>query len=515
MESHTENTKRIAKNTLMLYARMLFSMLVSLYTSRVVLNTLGVEDFGIYNAVGGFVAMFSLVSSSLSSSVSRFLTFELGRGDMRRLKETFSMSVLIHIALAVIIFILAESVGIWFLNTQMTIPAERLTAANWVFQASILAFMFGISSIPYNALITSHERMSAFAYIGILDVVLRLLIVLFIAYDPWNYDKLIAYALLLVAVRIFLQCIYLWYCRRNFEECRVKLHFNKIYWKEISAFAGWNFIGCSAGLLKDQGVNILLNLFTGPVVNAARGIAIYVNAAVYNFAENFMAAVKPQIIKSYASNDREYMFSLVERGARFSFYIILILALPILLETEFVLTLWLKQYPEHTINFVRLVLILSLCDIISNTLITLQESTGKIRNYQLVVGGMLMMNFPFSYICLKAGFVPEAVFLVAIAVSICCLLLRLLFLRSMVGLSMSGFLKRVCLRVLFVMIAAAIVPIAVTNLVDMPEWGHFLLVTFVSLLCCSASVYFLGCSHNEQNFIRQYIHTIKYNLLPK
>lgn len=511
MDSHAENTKRIAKNTLMLYIRMLFSMLVSLYTSRVVLNTLGVEDYGIYNVVGGFVAMFSMVSSSLSSAVSRFLTFELGKGNMERLKETFSTSLMIHLALAGIVFILAESVGVWFLNTQMTIPEERLYAANWVFQASILAFMFGLYSVPYNASITSHERMSAFAYIGIFDVMLRLLIVLFIAYAPLSYDKLIVYSLLLVAVRILFQYINRLYCRRNFEECRiVKLSFNKAAWKEMSAFAGWNFIGCTAVLLKDQGVNILLNFFFGPIINAARGIAVSVNAAVTGFAGNFMAAVNPQITKSYAAGDREYMFSLVERGSRFSFYIMLILALPILLETEFVLTLWLEHYPEHTVNFVRLVLILSLCDVISNTLITLQVSTGKIRKYQLAVGGMLMMNFPLSYICLKEGFASESVFLTAIAISICCLLLRLWFLRNMVGLSMFSFLKNVCLRSIVVTAIAVIVPIVVASLIDYSGWKHFLLVALVCLICCSISIYFLGCSHNERNFIQQNIDTIKY-----
>lgn len=515
MTSHAENTKRIAKNTLMLYVRMLFSMLVSLYTSRVVLNTLGVEDYGIYNVVGGFVAMFSLISNSLSASVSRFLTFELGRGDMERLKETFSTSLMIHLALAGIVFILAESIGIWFLNTQMTIPEERLYAANWVFQASIISFMFGLCSVPYNASISSHERMTAFAYIGMLDVVLRLLIVLFIAYSPFNFDRLIVYSLLLVAVGMSLQCIYLWYCQKNFEECRFKLHFNKSYWKEISSFAGWNFIGCTAGLLKDQGVNILLNLFMGPVVNAARGIAVSVNTAVTGFVGNFMIAVNPQITKSYATGDREYMFSLVERGSRFSFYIILILALPILFETEFILTLWLKHYPEYTVNFIRLVLVLSLCDVISNTLITLQNSTGKIRNYQLAVGGMLMMNFPISYICLKVGLSPESVFLAAIAISICCLSLRLVFLQNMVGLSISGFLKNVCLRAIVVTIIAIIVPLIVTNLIDCQGWKHFLPVTFTCLVCSSASVYFWGCSPNEKKFIRQKIYSVKYKFSKK
>ena len=512
MDSHAENTKRIAKNTLMLYVRMLFSMLVSLYTSRVVLNTLGVEDYGIYNVVGGFVAMFSLISNSLSASVSRFLTFELGRGDMERLKETFSTSLMIHLALAGIVFLLAESIGIWFLNTQMTIPEERLYAANWVFQASVIAFMFGLFSVPYNASITSHERMSTFAYIGILEVVLRLLIVLFIAYVPLGYDKLIAYSLLLVMVSMLLQCIYLWYCRKHFEECRFKPHFNKSFWKEMSSFAGWNFIGASSGLLKDQGVNLLLNLFLGPVVNAARGISVSVNTAVSGFAGNFMSAINPQITKSYASGDRVYMFSLVERGARFSFYIILLFALPVIFETDFILTLWLKHYPAHTVNFVRLILFLSLCEVLSNTLITLQLATGKIRNYQLAVGGMQLMNFPVSYICLKVGLPPESTLIVAILISLSCLCLRLVFLRSMVGLSVRRYLRNVCCNVGFVLVVASILPsLLYLNLQD--GWGRFLMVVAVSLACVGLTVYFIGCNARERRFILNKALSIKTKLI--
>lgn len=509
MNSHAENTKRIAKNTLLLYVRMLFSMLVSLYTSRVVLNTLGVEDYGIYNVVGGFVSMFSLISSSLSASVSRFLTFELGRGDMQRLKDTFSTSLLIHIALALVVFVLAESVGVWFLNAHMTIPADRLYAANWVFQASVISFMFGLFSVPYNASIIAHERMSAFAYVGMLDVVLRLLIVLFIAYVPLQYDKLIVYSLLLVAVSISLRQIYWWYCRRNFEECRLHLRFNKQCWKEMSSFAGWNFIGSTSSLLKEQGVNILLNLFFGPIVNAARGIATSVNTAVISFTGNFMMALNPQITKSYAAGEKEYMFSLVERGSRFSFYILLILSLPILFETDFVLMLWLKQYPEHSVNFVRLVLILSLCDILSNTLITLQSATGKIRNYQMAVGGMLLMNFPLSYICLKMGCSPESVLLVAISLSICCLILRLVFLRRMVGLSVSAYLRNVCLNVFSVTFVSVIIPVCVKKLSNDVGWIHFLLVSFICVVCSLVSVYVVGCSKKERQFITQKIVSFK------
>ncbi len=510
--SHAENTKRIAKNTLMLYVRMLFSMLVSLYTSRVVLNTLGVEDYGIYNVVGGFVAMFSIISNSLSASVSRFLTFELGRGDMQRLKEIFSTSLMIHLALAGIVFILAESIGIWFLNAQMTIPPERLYAANWVFQASILSFMFNLSSVPYNASITSHERMSAFAYIGILDVVLRLLIVLFIAYVPFHFDKLIVYSLLLVAVGMSLQCIYLWYCRKNFEECRFRLCFNKKYLKDISRFAGWNFIGSTSGLLKDQGVNILLNLFIGPIINAARGIAVSVNTAVTGFAGNFMAAVNPQLTKSYASGDKEYMFSLSERSTRFSFYIILLFALPIMLEANFVLTLWLKQFPEHTVNFVRLVLLLTLCDMLSNTLITIQLATGKIRNYQIAVGGMQMMNFPLSYICLKLEMAPESTYIVAIFVSLACLTLRLFFLRGMVDLSITRYIHNVCLNVMLVAVTALIIP-ALVHFNMLYGWGRFVTVVILCIICVGLSAYFIGCSVSERHFICDKVSALKTKLI--
>lgn len=496
----------------MLYIRMLSGMLVSLYTSRVVLNTLGIEDYGIYNVVGGFVAMFSLISNSLSSAVSRFLTFELGKGNQERLKRMFSTSLLIHVCLAGVILLMGETLGIWFLNTQMTIPPIRLNAANCVFQASMVSFILGLLGVPYNASIVSHERMGAFAYIGILDILLRLFIVLFIAYSPWHFDRLIVYALLLVAVSISLQCIYLFYCHKNFEECRLRLSFDKACWKEMGAFAGWNFVGCTAGLLKEQGVNILLNLFVGPVLNAARGVAGSVNAAIYSFAGNFMTALNPQITKSYASGDYSYMMSLVERGSRFSFYILFILALPVLFETDFILTFWLKQYPAHTVNFVRLVLLLSLCDVLSNTLVTLQLATGKIRNYQLAVGGMLLMNFPLSYVCLKVGFPPESTLIVAVVVSVCCLVLRLVFLRYMLCFSIKKYLRKVCLNVLLVVIVAVFVPALVYA--RMPDgWERFISVSLVCILSAGITVYWIGCTVSERRFIRNRVAAIRNRII--
>lgn len=501
MTAADENTRRVVRNTFMLYVRMLFSMLVSLYTSRLVLNTLGVEDYGIYNAVGGLVAMFSMVSSSLSSAVSRFLTFELGRGDMEKLRRIFSTSVIIQLALVVLVCILAETLGLWFMNTHMTIPPERLSAANHVFQASVVSFVFGLFSVPYIASIVSHEKMGAFAYIGILDVVLRLCAVLFIAFSELAFDRLSLYAILLVAVSISMQIIYIWYCHRNFNECRLSWTFDKNSWKEMFAFAGWNFIGCIAGSLKDQGVNILLNVFTGPVLNAARGIAGAVNSAVVTFANNFMKALEPQITKSYASGNYRYSVSLAKRGSRFSYYIVFILSLPLMLETDFILTLWLKHYPEHAVSFVRLILGLSLVEILSNTLIKIQLATGNIRNYQLAVGGMLMLNFPLSYACLKIGLPPESTVVVAIFVSICCMFLRVWFLRRSVGMSAREFFKDVCLNVAAVTVASAVLPVLLMVSCSCAGWPRFLLVTAVSLSCSMSAIYYVGCTIEERSFL--------------
>lgn len=511
IESHKDNTRRIAKNTLFLYCRMAFSMLVGLYTSRVILKALGVDDYGILDVVGGFVSMFALISSALSSSISRFLTYELGTGNKERLKEVFATSLLIQLVMSAIIIILAETVGLWFVNHKLVIPPDRLYAANWIFQASVISFVLGLLSCPYNASIISHERMGMFAYMGILNTLLKLGIVLFIAYASIHYDRLIVYSLLLVLVGIGMQVVYLIYCFRNFEESRVGPRFYKSCWKEMSGFAGWNAIGCTAGLLKDQGVNILLNIFFGPVVNAARGLSMAVSGAVNSFAGNFLTALSPQITKSYAANDKEYTFSLVERGSRFGYYIIMILAIPLLLETPFVLSLWLGDYPDTTVIFTRLVLVYALVEMLSNTLITLQCATGRIRNYQLAVGGLLMMNFPLSWIALKAGAPSYSVFLVAISVGVGCLILRLRFLQVMTGLSAKGYFQRVVANVVLVTGVAFTLPLAIYAV--MPGgFLRLLTVSAASLLCGGCSTLYVGCTSGERAFIIDKINAMRLRL---
>lgn len=502
MENNTDKNKRIAKNTLFLYGRMLFGMFVSLYTSRVVLEVLGVEDFGIQGAVGGFVAMFSLISSSLSSSVSRFLTFELGKGDKESLRQVFSTSLLIHIALAAVVFICIETFGVWFLNNEMdNIPADRLYAANWLLQFSVISFMVGLISVPYGATLISHEKMNMFAAIGVVGIIVKLCIVLSLKVLPDSADKLITYSLMGLCWSLLVQAFYFFYCGKHFEECHTRPAFYKSKLKAMTGFATWNFIGCTAGLLKGAGVDLLLFQFFGPVLTAAKTISASVNNAVSSFAGNFMTALVPQITKSYAAGDMQYTFSLVERGSRFSYYMMMFFAIPIILETEFILTLWLKEYPEYSVVFVRLVLTLSLIEILSNTLINLQTATGKIRNYQIVVGTTLLMNFPLSYIVLELGCPPESTLVVAIFVGVCCLLLRLLFLRRMAGLSMSGYLRNVCLNVAKVTVVSLIPTFVVYKLIPDVGWAQFLAVGFTSVVASLFAILYVGCTSNERTFI--------------
>ena len=329
---------------------------------------------------------------------------------------------------------------------------------------------------------------------------MKLVFVLFVAYAPFNFDKLVVFPTLMIGMGICIQLSYWFFCRKHFEECRCRPKFDKGYFRDMFSFSVWNFIGCTAGILKGQGINMLLNLFFGTVVNAAYGVACTVNSAVSGFAGNFMTALNPQITKSYASGEKEYMFSLIDRGSRFSFYLILIFAIPLMLETDHVLAIWLGEYPDYSVAFVRLMLAVSLIDVISNTLITAQNATGKIRNYQLAVGGMLMMNFPFSYIALKSGCSPSAVFVVAIMVGLACLLLRLIFLRKMIGLSMSWFFRSVLLRILIVAISAVAIPLAVHF--TMPYgWQRTLTVVAVSVILTAVVILYVGCSRNERHSI--------------
>ena len=496
--NNSANNKRIAKNTLMLYIRMALLMLVTLYTSRVILNALGVEDYGIYSVVGGFVTMFAIISNSLSAAVSRFITFELGKGNVSKINDVFCTSVIIQVIIALIVFALSETLGVWFLNTQLDIPSDRLYAANWVFQFSLITFVVNLISVPYNATIIAHEHMSAYAYMSIIDAVLRLLIAFLIMISP--IDKLVFYALLMCLASVLMRLIYGLYCKKHFAECKFRWVLKKNLLKEIFGFAGWNFIGAGSGVLRDYGVDVLLNIFCGPLVNAARGISMQVFSAVRVFSSSFTTALNPQITKSFAEGNKEYTFKLVFQGAKLTYWLLYLVSLPIILEAPAILQFWLGVVPEYSVVFVQLVLIYGLTEAISYTMITLMLATGNIRNYQIIVGGCQLLNFPLSYILLKLGVSPEYTFVVSILIALGSLLLRLLMLKRMVGLPVVDFLNRVVLRVILVSLVSLLPPMLLIFYVE-PSLLRCLYTASLSAVSVLFFALVIGCSSSERKFI--------------
>lgn len=492
------NSKALAKNTVVLYVRMFFSMLVSLYTSRVILKYLGVEDYGIYNAVGGIVSMFGIISTSLSTSISRNITFELGRHNIEKLKKVFSMSINIQIVLILIILLIGETIGLWFVNTQMVIPIERINAANWIYQISMATFAINLISIPYNASIIAHERMTAFAYIGVLETLLKLVVVYMLAVSP--IDRLISYGLLLLCISLVIRLIYQIYCKRNFEECEYQFILDKSIFNEMFGFAAWNFIGTTSSILRSQGLNVLLNLFFGPAVNAARAISTQVNGAINSFVSNFMTALTPQITKAYAKGDLGYVVNCIYRGAKFSFYLLLFLSLPVMIETDYILKIWLVNVPNTTVWFVRFILLYSLADTYSRTLINASNATGDIKRFQLVTGGINLMVLPVSYIILKLGSPAESTVLVSVFTTILGIYPRVYYVRKHIPITVLKYIKKVILPTITVALLSFMVPYLLHIYIE--ETIYRLLA--VCMLSCLTSIFFilfLGCTKEERYII--------------
>lgn len=498
MTDTSQNNKRIAKNTLLLYIRTLFIMLVTLYTSRVVLNTLGVTDYGINNVVGGVVAMFSVISSSLSSSISRFITYELGHGDFDRLKCIFTTSVNIQIGISLVILVLAEIFGVWFLNTKMNIPAERMNAANWVLQCSLISFVINLISVPYNACIIAHERMSAFAYISILEAVLKLAVVYMLLISP--YDKLITYAVLLVMVSLLIRLTYGQYCKRHFDESRYKFVYDKSLIKEMTGFAGWSFFGNTSYMLNTQGVDMLINIFFGVTLNAAKGVATQVQNAVMQFVNNFTVAVNPQITKSYAAGEMEYMYRLVCRGARFSYFLLLVFVVPIVCEADYILRLWLKLVPEYAPVFLRLSLFGTLMTLLGNSMITAVSATGKIKRYQLWVTIVGCFVFPLTWVAFKLGFHPEATYVIYITIYFLLNFVRVYIAKGLMDFPIKLYIYDVILRVLMVSIFSFVLPVFV--LINLEEgFPRLCIICLISFFSTISVIFMFGLEKTERKKI--------------
>ncbi len=495
--AEANNSKRIAKNTMMLYIRQILVMLITLFTVRVVLEVLGVVDYGIFNVVGGVVAMFSFLSGTMSSASQRYFAYDLGRKDYVSLGQTFSLTIISYMAIALLVLVVCESLGIWFLNNKMVIPPDRLEAANWVFQAAILSAVVTIMTSPYMAVIIARERMGAYAYITILDVVLKLAIIYVIQWI--DYDKLKVYSILTLCNTAVIALIYRLYCIKNFEESHYRFYWNYQRLKEMLSYVGWNLIGAAATILKLQGVNILLNLFFNPAVNAARAVAFQINSAVFSFSQNFYTAVKPQITKSYSSGNHEHMLQLISKSSLYAFYLISVIVIPIYFQIDAILAMWLTEVPPYAVIFTKITLITAMVDIFNFPLVAGIQATGRIKGYQLVVSIIYLMNLPICYILLRVGYPPQSTMWVSLALSLLSFIPRLIIARNIFKLSIRNYMQTILTRggvMLLILIIIAYIASYIC-------FDNIFIFGLIYLLLSVVSIYILGLNSEERAFTLQ------------
>ena len=506
MSATSENNKRIAKNTLFLYMRMLLIMGVTLYTSRVVLQVLGVEDFGIYNVVGGIVVLFTFVNNAMVTSTQRFLNYELGHGDSEAVRRVFSASVTIHLGIALLTFVLAETVGLWFLEHYIQYPSDREWAVTLTYQFTILSTCINVVRTPYNAAIIAHERMSFYAYSSVIEAVLRLLIVYLLALASW--DRLIFYAFLMFVVLVLITVCYYLYCRRSFAVCLYRFFWDKGLYRSLLGFSGWSLFGGVANLGASQGLSILLTLFFGVTVNAAMGIANQVQSAVYSFVGNFQTAFNPQIVKSYASGDRGYFIDLIMRTSKYSYYLLYVISLPLYLCCEEVLALWLGEVPTYTVSFCRWMILFSLLDAIQGPLWISVQATGNIRNYQILMGIMILSNVPISYLFFRLGYVPEVALGIKVVMNVLIYIVRLLYLKYLFSFPTNSYLRKVVFRSIIVTaISYELVCFSSLNI-------SFPIIKIVSsiissLLSVGVLFYFIGLDRSERRMVALTLERLK------
>ncbi len=497
-----KNNKRIIKNTLFLYFRMMITLCITLYTSRLVFNMLGIEDYGIYNVVAGVVTMFTFINSAMSSATQRFLAYEIGVNNQVKLNDTFNMCINIHLIISLIIIILCETVGLWFLNNKLNISVDRMDAANWVYQCAMIGLVFTIMKVPYNANIIAHEKMQAFAYFSVLDVILKLSIVY--ALNLELDDNLKMYGLYMLIVNIIMLACYIVYNKVNFENSKLKLYWNHDLFKTLTSYTSWSLFGNLSLVAANQGINIILNLFFGPAVNASRAVAYQINNAIVNFITNLQMAINPQIIKTYSIEDYSSMNILVFKGAKYSFFLLYFIALPVILRTNEILDIWLGSVPNYAVVFCRLALIDALIICWSGGLMTAIQATGKIKLYQLVVGGILLLNMPLSYLALKLFNEPYYISFVSILLSIASLFARLIFASNLNYINMSNFITNVVMKCLVVVSVSLVV-----LYIDYPKSENVFIYTITTTIVTSFIIFFsiliFGLDSQERIFISRVI----------
>lgn len=492
--------KRLAKNTILLYGRTLITMCITLYTSRLVLEMLGVDDFGIYNVVGGLVVMLSVLTSSLMTAINRFISYELGLKSSDRLNLIFNTSLNVQIIISIVIILLGETVGTWFLNHYMVIPHDRMVAANWVFQCSIFTFVLNLISIPYSASIIAHEKMAAYAYICIFEAVIRLCAILLLLYSSYA-DKLIAYALLQLGVAGIIRLIYGIYCNKSFSECKYRLIIDSSLLKEMLRFAGWNLFSNCSYVFNTQGVNILINIFFGVALNAARGIAVQVENAIMNFVNSFTTAINPQIIKAYSSGDESYLTKLVIDGAKYSFFMTIAFVLPILLDTSYILKLWLKDVPLFAVIFVQLSFIYTVINTMGNTGYFACVAHGDMKYYSLHLTTISILVFPLTWLSYRFGLPVETCYLINGGIALICFFVRLNILKKFIGLNPFLFLKRMFLPAILITMCSIIPPYILKENMNpgLLRLGMIVVVSEASLALC---IYMFGLQKTERHYVK-------------
>ncbi len=500
MTDRAGKEKRIFKNTVLLYFRMAFSMLLGIYTSRLVLDAIGVSDYGIYNVVGGITTMFLFLNGSMSVSTSRFITYELGKDRDERLAKIYNQAVLIHRLIALLVFILVETVGLWFLNYKMNIPADRMIAANCVLQTVAVSSVLNVIATPDMALIISHERMKSFAFISILGSVLHFLFAFLLL--SYHHDRLILYAILVMTIQVVIRLSYLIYCKRNFEESRTPVKFNKVVFKNMISFAGWNVLGNLALISIDQGINILLNIFFGPIVNAARGIAMQISNYSNTFITNIRMAINPQITKSYAYGDHSYMLKLITYSSLSCFYVLLLIAAFLFWILEYVLEIWLVVVPENTALFINLTLLYMMVNSFANPIIIGIHSTGKIRKFQVVEGCLMLLTLPLAYLMLKTGMPAYSVYISQIAIAIVSQIGRLSIVLPALNIKLREYLTLIILPSTEVLIVTALPSVCIYLChLDMSNLAYSLSQCIVTTISCLLAITFIGLKKEERLYI--------------
>lgn len=497
------NTRRIAKNTILLYFRMFVVLLVGLYTSRVVLDSLGIENFGLYNVVGGIVVLLSFLNGAMAASTQRFLNFELGKKNGDGLRNVFSSSLIIHFGVALIVVVMAETVGLYFLNTYMNVSAERLYAANWVYQFSIVALALNITTIPYNASIIAHERMSAFAYISIIEVFLKLGVAVLIRFAP--FDRLIFYAFLMFVYGLIIRYLYVAFCKKNFDECNaIKIVKDKYLLKKMVSFSSWTIVGNVAFIFHTQGIAIILNIFFGAAVNAAQGISNQVNGVVSGFVQNFLTAMKPQVVKNFACGNLRDMHNLIIMGSKFSFFLVLLFVVPLYAETPYILNVWLKEVPQYTVVFIRLLLLITLFDSFNSLLNAAKGATGNIKKYMIVQSSISFLHLPVSYVLFSCGYAPYYAMVVYLLLVMVMQTTRIVFVCNSINLSILKFFKGVIFNCMLVFALSFFIMYVIKNHCVFFH-NKPLFVLFVSFCATICSICLVGLNKQDRSKIMKMV----------